>query len=366
MSKNHYIIPIFVPHKGCPFDCIFCNQKKITGVQGDISASQVVKTIEEYIKTISNKDADIEVAFYGGSFTGIPIQLQKKLLEAVQPFKNRNIIHHIRLSTRPDYIDINILKFLKEFNVTIIELGVQSMDDEVLTLSCRGHNREDVIKAASMIRESGFTLGLQMMIGLPGDTVKKMYYTANEIIKLKPDMVRIYPALVIKDTELEYLYRMDRYKPLELKAAVQICKKLLILFETNSIQVIRIGLQATETITQGKDVIAGPFHPAFRELVESEIKLDMLEWGIRQFSEIPHELEIHVNPKAVSEVVAVKKKNIKYLKNKFKFSKITIIQDMELKRDEMIVKHGIESCNISKKNFFNTIKNRRNFIANIE
>ncbi|MDK2798402.1 MAG: hypothetical protein PWP27_403 [Clostridiales bacterium] len=366
MSKEYYIIPVFVPHKGCPYDCIFCNQKKITGTEKDVTAKQIVKKIQTFIKTIPNKSANIEVAFYGGSFTGIPIDKQNELLSAAHSFKEKKMIQGIRISTRPDYINVQILKNLKDFDVTTIELGVQSMANEVLHLSSRGHSREDVIRASAMIRKFNISLGLQMMIGLPGDTLEKMFYTANEIIKLKPDVVRIYPTLVIKHTALETLYSRKLYKPLSLDEAIQICKTLLIMFESEDIEVIRIGLQPTENILQGKDVIAGPFHPAFRELVESEIRLDMMKWAISQFRKIPRQIKIYTNPKAISEVIARKRKNIDYLKDKFNFSKVEIIQDINLLRDEIIVSSAEESHAVNKKFFLRLMKNSRNFIENIE
>ncbi len=340
MSMRHYIIPIFVPHRGCPYDCIFCNQKKITGIDekeldSQVTSEEVTTTINKYLKAMTRENAYIEVAFYGGSFTGIPIDSQITLLNAANQFIKSGDINGIRLSTRPDYINEVILQNLKKYGVTTIELGVQSMDDDVLRMSNRGHNREDVYKAVSLIKNHHFTLGLQMMVGLPGDTKQKIHDTVDEIIKLHPDMVRIYPTLVIKGTALEVLYKKGKYIPLQLDEAIRICEELLKRFENNHIKVIRIGLQPTENIMDGKDVIAGPFHPAFRELVVSELRLDRIRKKIDRFDSIPKEIEIRVNPKAISETIGLKRKNINSLKQEYKFDSVKVIQDERLKRKEI-------------------------------
>ncbi len=341
MNKKHYIIPIFVPHIGCPHNCVFCNQKKITGkalkVATDmVSIAEVDKTISQYLKTISNEgETVIEVAFYGGSFTGIPIDIQKQLLAAAYDYIKCGQIQGIRLSTRPDYIDDDILMHLKKYGVNTIELGVQSLDEEVLAQSNRGHTVEDVIKASQQIKHHGITLGLQMMIGLPGDNEQKIYDTAQKLIALKPKMVRIYPTLVIRGTALEKQYYQKKYEPLTLENAVTICKKLLILFEQNDVQVIRIGLQPTENITAGKDIIAGPFHHAMRALVESELRLDRIKNVLKDISHKVTKIFIYVNPKSISETIGLNKKNIIYLEKAYGLQKVKILADASMKRDEM-------------------------------
>ena len=222
MTMKTYNIPIFVPHRGCPFDCVFCNQKRITGTQKEVTADDVHNIIGEYLKTLPSKNRRIEAAFFGGSFTGIPINEQSELLAAANEYLKKGDIDGIRLSTRPDYIDKEILDNLLKYGVTTIELGVQSMDDSVLKSSNRGHTRKDVINAVRLIKEYSFTLGLQMMTGLPGDTDEKSLYTADEIIKLKPDIVRIYPTLTIKDTFLEKMYLTGKYQPQSVDEAVNL------------------------------------------------------------------------------------------------------------------------------------------------
>ena len=272
MSKKHYIIPIFVPHEGCVHNCVFCNQNSITGISEVIDAKYTKNTIKAYLETINRtEETVIEVSFFGGSFTAIDINKQRRLLKVAREYKEKGLIDFIRLSTRPDYIDDFILTNLKEYKVDTIELGVQSLDEEVLKRSARGHSEEHVRKASKLIHEYGFTLGHQVMLGLPGDTFEKDIKTALKVVEMKPKICRIYPALVIKNTPMEKMYEQGIYKPYTLEEAVEISKELYNIFTKNNIEVIRIGLQPTEEINEGGELVAGPFHPAFRELVESKI-----------------------------------------------------------------------------------------------
>ena len=324
MSKNHYIIPIFVPHQGCPHDCVFCNQKKITGLDTDINGEDVDNIIKEYLVTIPKDSKIVEVAFFGGSFTAIRKDKQKELLSAANKYKVKGLIKSIRLSTRPDNIDEEILYLLKENGVDIIELGVQSLDKDVLIQSYRGHSVEDVFNSSKLIKEYGFSLGLQMMIGLPGDDFKKSINTALNIIDIKPDFVRIYPTLVVRDTYLEKMYINKEYIPLSIDEAVRICSYLLMLFNVSHISVIRLGLQATENISFDKDVVSGPFHPAFRQLVESKIYFSILKMYLSSKNVISKEITITINNKNISNLVGQKSYNIKKIKEIFNISKIKI------------------------------------------
>lgn len=309
------IIPIFVPHRGCPHDCIFCNQKKITGVSTDITSDDVRNIIEEYLKTI-DKDASVEVAFFGGSFTAIDIDIQINLLSVAKEYVDKNIIDDIRMSTRPDCINDEILTMLKEYKVSIIELGVQSLDDKVLIDSVRGHSDKDVFESAELIKKYGINLGLQMMIGLPSDTEEKCIYTAKKFIDLKPDCVRVYPTLVVKETGLEKLLQENKYNPFSLEESIDIVKKVLVLFYINNVNVIRVGLQATEDIAIGKEVLAGPYHPAYRELVESKMYGDYIEYLIKKYN-AKKNIDVLVNKKNVSRILGNKKSNVKNLKEKY-------------------------------------------------
>ena len=341
--KKQYIIPIFVPHLGCPNDCVFCNQKSISGQTKQITKEDVKNIIEEHLKYI-NENVKTEVAFFGGSFTGIEEEKQIELLEAAYEYIKNKKIDSIRISTRPDYINREILKRLKKYKVKTIELGVQSANDYVLEKAGRGHTFEDVKKASKLIRFYGFNLGHQMMVGLPESTKLDDINTAKQLIKLKPKMVRIYPVLVIKNTKLEKDYNSGKYNPLTVVQAVEICKELVKIFANKKIDVIRIGLQPTDTIAspqnKNSEVVAGPFHPAFRQLVESGMWYDVILTKIKKLNIKVKEVEVVVNPIDVNNVVGQKKENIKNLKEIYDV-------DLIVKADEKI-KQGKSKINITK------------------
>ncbi len=318
---KHYTIPIFVPELACPNRCVFCNQQSISGCQRQPEPEEVREIIQRHLKTIPDEGTHIEIGFFGGSFTGIETELQEKYLAVANEYlkptwstlvwtarsddnnysipihkrfedlekenhanpvrsdevksslqsvtKSTKRIHGIRLSTRPDYIDEAVLKRLRCYGVTTIELGAQSLDDKVLLLSGRGHTMGDVERAAAMILDAGFALGLQMMTGLPGDTPKKSLQTARRIVELGAHCTRIYPTLVICGTELEQRWRKGDYQPQSLREAVELSSKLLGIFRQGGVEVIRVGLHPSEGILSGSELLAGPFHPSFRELVET-------------------------------------------------------------------------------------------------
>lgn len=325
-----YNIPIFVPHRGCPFDCVFCNQKHITGQTKDVDENDVKDTIEEYLKTLPKENRFVEAAFFGGSFTGIDIDVQRRLLSAAYEYVKSGEIDGIRLSTRPDYISAEILDMLDEYGVTTIELGVQSMDDEVLKCASRGHTAQQVRDAVALIRKYPFRLGLQMMTHLPGDTDEKSIMTARKIIELKPDMVRIYPTLVIKDTYLEKLYREGKYTPHTVDEAVALCKQLLPMFDEAGIPVIRVALAVTDEISPGGSLVAGPFHSAFREIVESEIYFDKMLDEVKNGAQ-----KIGVNSREISKAVGNKRRNIERIEQ-ITGKKIKIYGDDSIKRGNIV------------------------------
>ena len=341
--KKQYIIPIFVPHLGCPNDCVFCNQKSISGQTKQVTKEDVKNIIEEHLKYIK-KDSKVEVAFFGGSFTGIEEEKQEELLEAAYEYIKQKKVDSIRISTRPDYINKKILKRLKKYKVKTIELGVQSANDYILKKAGRGHTFEDVVKASKLIRWYGFDLGHQMMVGLPESTTVDEINTAKQLIKLKPKMVRIYPVLVIKNTKLEKDYNEGKYKALTVTQAVEVCKELVRLFVKKHIEVIRIGLQPTDTITNPTDdkseVVAGPFHPAFRQLVESGMWYDVIVEKIKQLNTKVKEVVVTVNPVDVNNVIGQRKDNIKNLREVYDV-------DLIVKADEKI-KQGKSKIEITK------------------
>ncbi len=342
--KKQYIIPIFVPHLGCLNDCIFCNQKSISGQKKNMTKEEAKKIIDDYLKNIKNEDAQIEIAFFGGSFTAIEVEKQEELLELAYEYVKNGQVESIRISTRPDSIDKETLKRLKKYKVKTIELGIQSANNYILKRSNRGHTFEDVKKASKLIRRYKFDLGHQMMVGLPESTKIDEINTAKALIKLRPKMVRIYPVLVIKNTKLEKEYKEGKYEPLPLVQAVETCKELVEMFVKKKIDVIRVGLQNTDEITNPEEktseVVAGPYHPAFRQLVESSLWYDAIVARIKKLNVKVKEVEVTVNPADSNNVIGHKKENVIKLKD-------TYDVDLILKQDENI-KQGKSKIEITK------------------
>ena len=272
MSARRSILPVFVPHLGCPHACIFCDQRRISGQPRPVTP-QDVRALVRQSAALPRSGAARQLAFYGGSFTAIPEAVQNALLEAGREAIEEDRVDSLRLSTRPDAVDEEILERLWSFGVRTIELGAQSMDEEVLRRSGRGHSAEKVRRAARLIREAGFELILQMMTGLPGDTLEKSLYTARELIALEPDGVRIYPTVIVRGTELFDLWQRGEFREHTVEEAVDWCARLLPLFEAAGIPVIRLGLNPTEELSAG-EAAAGAYHPALGELVKSRILLN--------------------------------------------------------------------------------------------
>ena len=270
MRVRHFTIPVFIPEEACPNRCVFCNQHRIAGAECAPSVIEVIAKVDEHLLTIP-AGSEVEIGFFGGNFTGIPVDKQKAYLASVQHHVVSGRVSGIRISTRPDYISRDILLMLKQYHVTTVELGAQSLDEEVLKLAGRGHTAAQVHEASQMIKESGFNLGLQMMIGLPGDNAEKSIFTAQEIIRLGAECTRIYPTLVIKDTELEQFFLEGKYAPLSQEEAISRVADLVPLFITAGVKILRIGLHPSEGLLDKTSLVAGPFHVAFGELVFSEI-----------------------------------------------------------------------------------------------
>ena len=315
MKNRHYTIPIFIPQLACPFQCVFCNQEKITS-RGHIPGIEETRnTIDEFLVTFPKGKHHIEIGFFGGNFTGIPLDDQEKYLQVAKPYLDKGIINGIRLSTRPDFIDEKRLHLLKKYGVTTIELGAQSMDEDVLIRSARGHTSGDIEMASQMIISSGFRLGLQMMIGLPGDTLEKSVLTARKIIELGACETRIYPVLVIKGTKLVEWYEQGKYHPLSLEEAILWVKTILPLFEEAGVEVTRVGLHSSAGLLSGKDLVAGPFHTSIRELAMSEVWWDRLNYLLEEESK--DKITISVHPSQYNYAIGYYSKNKKRLLRNF-------------------------------------------------
>lgn len=333
MSLKHYTIPIFIPQLACPFQCVFCDQEKITNRGHIPGILETRNTIEEFLKSFPKGKKHVEIGFFGGTFTGIPLEEQEKYLQVADEYFERGWVQGIRLSTRPDYIDETRLHLLKKYHVTTVELGAQSMDDEILRKSARGHTSDDIEMASQLIVNSGFRLGLQMMIGLPGDSPEKSIYTAKKIIELGAVETRIYPVLVIRGTKMAEWYEEGKYTPLSLDEAIDWLKDLLPLFEQASVEVTRVGLHSSEGLLSGKELVAGPFHPSIRELAMTEVWWDKLE--VLTAFEGMDEIHITVHPSQYNFAVGYYGKNRKRLKQVIK--KVTFLKDKELKKMEFLV-----------------------------
>ena len=399
-SQRHFIMPIFVPHMGCPHQCVFCNQTSITGINPHISPSSITDIINEIsgkvalrcskyffdhskarftarvvkrergpqnritaalqhhmisrsellspfsqaslnVKLSAQRAKSLrrEVAFYGGSFTGMEKKVQIQLLSAVQPLIRKGLIDSIRISTRPDYIDPQTLDLLKEYGVKTVELGVQSMVDEVLQCSKRGHTTDDVLKAAELLHGGGFEVGIQIMVGLPGDNARRNGQTVDRVIRIKPHFVRIYPTLVLKGTLLEKWCRSGRYTPLSLKGAVDLCKRAFLKFHRAGIPVIRLGLQSSPELETKDCIIAGPYHPAFGHLVESSLFYEMASRLMGRSMQY-RILRARVSPSDLSNFRGQKNENLYQLKERFGLTDIQIEVDEEQPRGSLILING--------------------------
>ncbi len=327
--KKHANIPIFIPHKGCPHDCIFCNQKKIAGQIKAPDVNEIKDFIEKSLKTV-DKNKDVQIAFFGGSFTGINEEEMISYLKTAYSYIEKGHVSGIRISTRPDYINKRILDILKKYGVNSIELGVQSMDNKVLSLCERGHTSKDVIDAVKLIKEYDFELVLQMMCNLYGSKHDDVFETGKKIAALKPDGVRIYPTMVIKNTALEQLYKIGKYTPENLQNTVETCAKLYMLFYENNINVLRMGLYSDKELIEEGNIVAGCFHPSFGELVFSKIYLDKAKEQIRDGKFKDKDIEIFVKPGSISKMAGNKRYNVTKLLKEFCIKSIKIKEDSTL------------------------------------
>jgi histone acetyltransferase (RNA polymerase elongator complex component) len=319
MSMKHIIIPIFIPHLGCPFDCIYCNQRTIAAQQEVPDPAQVSRIIEDHLQTVP-PTASVEVAFFGGSFTALSLADQELYLQAVQPFFPTGRVKGIRVSTRPDCIDGEVLDLLADYRVGMIELGVQSMDDLVLTRSARGYLARDVCLSTELIKDKRLDVGIQLMIGLPGDNYRRSMETTRRVIAMRPAVVRIYPTLVIAGTALARMWAGQEYEALSLEAAVNTCRDMFLSFQKEDIKVIRMGLFPGEELRQEGNVLAGPFHPSFGELVEQGIFLNQarrLIMTFRQQLEPAADLELFVNSRDLSKMSGPHRNNLTLLSQEF-------------------------------------------------
>lgn len=339
-GKKHVNIPIFIPHLGCPNNCVFCNQRSISGHM-DFDEEMVDYEIKSALSTIC-EGTETEIAFFGGSFTGIDRGLMLRLLETAYKYVKLGRVKSIRLSTRPDYIDLEILNILKRYGVKTIELGLQSMVDDVLVAAKRGHTADCARNACVLIKEYGFELVGQMMIGLPTSTIDDEIYTASEICRMGADGARIYPTVVFYETELCELARCGKYTPLSTEEAVLRTKEALRVFSDSNVPCIRVGLCASENLTSEDAVFGGPNHSAIGELAMGELFYEKIDGELGRifafyddFSEQEKNITVYVPYGAVSKAVGQKKSNIYRIKEKY-FKKNNIKSIRVLETDTLI------------------------------
>ncbi|MEN8199376.1 MAG: radical SAM protein [Thermodesulfobacteriota bacterium] len=305
------IIPVFIPHQGCPQHCLFCNQVSISGqsAEQEDDGERTLRIIREWLAR-SRHRRKVQVAFYGGSFTCLPKSRQTRFLAAVQPFIQSGEVDSIRLSTRPDCVDEEVCDFLKDYKVETVELGVQSFDDHVLEASLRGHSREDAVRAARLVKEKGLDLGIQLMVGLPGQGSRSWLKSLGEVVALAPRFVRIYPTLVIAGSGLAAAYRKGHFQPMSMNRAIASCCRAKEIFHREGIRIVRMGLQPSEELE--KELLAGPYHPAFGELVAARL---WFRRARRLLAVCPVEktVKISISDRDLSAFVGPKRVNMKRL-----------------------------------------------------
>jgi len=331
VTGKPFVIPLFIPHMGCPNRCVFCDQNTIVGGgQKPPSPSEAAEAIQRFLVFKTGERSSSEVAFYGGNFLGLQIDYRNALLAVAQRFVDEGRIDGIRFSTRPDTISEASVRGLAPYRITTIELGVQSLDDRVLAASRRGHTAEDSRRAVAVLKAWGGDIGLQIMPGLPGDTPASIEKTGRGIVELTPRFVRIYPTVVVKGTTLAGWYRSGRFRPLSLDAAVTQVKALYSLFKGQGISVIRMGLQGSDELVKPGSLVAGPYHPAFGHLVYSALFLDRMVDRFAAMGALPKRLNVRVNPRDVARAVGERRKNIRFLKDRFRLEDLRVMSDPDM------------------------------------
>jgi len=341
-----FIIPVFLPGAGCPHRCAFCNQRDVTGVQEATCTPETLRrTVHRFLAYKGPHRSPVQIAFYGGNFLGLEKETIQRLLAVAREFVSKGQIDTIRFSTRPDTIQGKNLELLRNYPVSTIEIGAQSMNDTVLARCERGHTAADTEQAVSLLRERGFEIGVQMMVGLPGDNNAGATASALRIADLAPDFVRIYPTVVLRHSLLARWYRNGDYTPLPLESCVTLVKELYLLFTEKRIPVIRMGLQGSDNSNFAASLLAGPFHPAFGHLVYSEIFLDRATSVLGSMGGLSGTVTFRVHPRSVSRLRGQKNRNIDILKRKFHLDAIRITTDPSLGVEELT------ACNSNYESF---------------
>jgi histone acetyltransferase (RNA polymerase elongator complex component) len=340
-----FIVPVFIPHAGCPHRCVFCNQTCTTGRHIPLPDPESVRTAVDTFLTYGKKPRTrTEIAFFGGNFLGLAFPQIESLLSVAAEYVHRGQAHGIRFSTRPDTIDETRLDLLGRYPVSTVELGVQSMNDAVLRKVRRGHSVGDTLRAVALLKQHPYDLGLQIMTGLPGEGVDDTLDSGKRLAALEPDFVRIYPTLVLKESLLARWYAEKQYLPPSLDQAVTMVKQLYLIFAEKGIAVIRMGLQATTDLSSHDTVLAGPYHPAFGELVQSALILDALMAHLTSHPPEKPVLTLTVNSRNISRLNGRKRANLTRLRSQFSLDTITVRTDDSLGMNAVMV--GARLCSV--------------------
>ncbi len=336
-DKNTFIIPFFIPRQGCRHRCAFCDQYAVTGNRDRFSVKRFHQVIGQWLGFKRKKNVSAQIAFYGGNFLGLDKKTLEEILRVTQPYVQKGDIVGIRFSTRPDTITGQNMELIKKYPVIAIEIGVQSLNDGILNKCRRGHSAADSMEAIRRVKKNGIPAGVQLMTGLPGDSGSDSIQNVRRLLPLKPDMARIYPTLVLKNTRLAAWWKEGSFRPLDIRTSVDIVKEMYLLFKKNHIPVIRMGLQSSAELDNPDTVLAGPYHPAFGHLVHSKIFYDLAVDELEKKNRLPDTLCLTVHPKSISKMRGLKNQNIKMLKEKYDLVKIRIRTDDKMPVDEIQV-----------------------------
>ncbi len=333
---RHLVIPVFLPHLGCPHHCAFCNQRAITQSESMLpSPDHLQRTVEAYLAYTGKRRNRAQIAFFGGNFLGLEPDAIRSLLAAAERFVKSGAVDGIRFSTRPDTIDIRRLNLIEPYSVQTVELGVQSMQDAVLSRSIRGHSSEDTMAAVDLLRRRAYEIGLQLMIGLPGETRAGCFRSARKAAGLRPDFVRLYPAVVLPGSQMAAWWRAGEYTPLSLPQCLERAKQQVLFFTRRGIGIVRMGLQVAETPGGENRILAGPYHPAFGHLVHCELFLDMARQLLRGSCSEQSTVTFEVHPRCVSRMGGQRNQNLARLRDEFAIRVLHTRSDPQLPVDAL-------------------------------
>ena len=337
-TNKPLVIPVFIPNAGCPHRCIFCNQTAVSGHDFELPGTDTLHDqIERFLAHHVKRRRHTEIAFYGGNFLGLEPSAIRQLLEGAYHYIKSGIAEGLRFSTRPDTITPERMALLNDYPVSTVEVGAQSMSDKILKCSKRGHSTSDTARAINLLKDAGYQTGIQLMVGLPNETRDDIEITSRSTAALTPDFARIYPTLVLAGSPLANSYRQGRFTPVDLDEAIWRAKNLYSRFTEAGIHVIRMGLQASEELSLPSHVLAGPYHPAFGELVISSMFLDAVTNALKDTGLQKKMLELRVHPRCESKLRGLRNQNLKFIQSQYALDSLTVVPDIRMGEQELCV-----------------------------